>query len=115
PDHLPQNRGAPRRPDLGRVPAQRRSDFLLHLPGFMLKTKVFSRAPQTSSLARSHFPSRAPASYVLSRKAYKSSSGDSASRMSLYIRMNSDTWVFQRAASGRIAALSIPGGLGTTY
>src|ERR1035438_2513873 len=65
---------------------------------------------QVSNVARSHLARRAPASYVLSKKAYSASSGDSARRTSSYIRMNSESCGFQAAPVGRTGCVSIPGG-----
>src|ERR1039458_6409332 len=70
---------------------------------------------QVSKAARSHLARRAPASYVLSRKAYRVSSGDSAARTSSYIRMNSESCVFQAAPVGRTGCVSMPGGCGAVY
>src|ERR1035441_7155654 len=63
---------------------------------------------QVSKAARSHLARRAPASYVLSRNSYKASSGDSARRTSSYIRMNSESCVFQPAPVGRTGCVSMP-------
>src|ERR1035437_1073539 len=70
---------------------------------------------QISNAVRSHLARRAPVSYVLSKNSYRVSSGDCARRTSSYIRMNSDSSVFQLAPAGRTGCVSMPGGCGTVY